>query len=79
MIDYGVLFGFALGCVSTAALFLLLDRKLKPRRMIALDLGAAAHSEVASLAVSAGQFVSSVRSLKRQIDTAHDALLRGTR
>lgn len=78
MIDLGFLAGYALGCICTAALFLIAMRPTI-RRIMAPDLDAAAHSEVASLAVSAGQFVSSVRSLKRQIDTAHDALLRGIR
>lgn len=78
MIDLGFLSGYALGCICTAALFLL-ARKLSTRQDITIEFGAAAHSEVADLMVSTGRFVSSVRSLKRQVDVAHEALLRGIR
>lgn len=42
-------------------------------------LGAAARSEVADLAVSAGHFISDVRSMRSQIDRAHATLKDATR
>lgn len=86
MIDQGFLIGYAFGCLCTAAAFWLMTRS-RPRRLFQppwkrpplMILGAVAHSEVADLAVSAGQFISSVRSMRRQIDSAHDTLTRGFR
>lgn len=77
MIDWGFLAGFVFGCICTVGTW----RVLKPRkrhRPISLELGAATRGEVADLAVSAGQFISRVRSLRRQIDSAHETL-RGIR
>jgi hypothetical protein len=78
MIDWGFLAGFVFGCICTAGMWQALRPRRPRRRTLPLDLGAAARGEVADLAVSAGQFISRVRSLRRQIDSAHETL-RGIR
>lgn len=45
-----------------------------PPHPLTRHLGAAARGEVADLAVSAGHFISDVRSLRSQIDRAHATL-----
>lgn len=80
MIDLGFLLGFLLGCLSTAAVIWYLVRPpaiphyRNPRDLVTRTIGAAAEHEVADLVVSTGRFVSSVRSLRHQVNQAHASL-----